>query len=145
MARSSASAVDMPEMYPPLDAHESTLVPCRHRAGLHGPLTSGWLLAASVGQLGAVIVVLWCGLQAHPVISLPVAALLLAAMLAAHWLASIAMFALGRARFRALERRYVAWLDALTAEQRAQHCHRAQRRLLEHERAPRHWVVPTDW
>ncbi|MFF3064091.1 hypothetical protein ACFVQ3_06000 [Oerskovia sp. NPDC057915] len=146
MARSPASEADVPETYPPLDAHRSTFVPCRRdRAGLHGPLTSGWLLAASVSQLGAVIVVLWCGLQAHPVLSLPVAALLLGAMLAAHWLASITVLALGRARFRVLERRYLAWLDGLTAEQRALHCRRAQRRLLEHERAPRHWVVPADW
>lgn len=145
MARSSASTGDVPEIYPPLDAHETTLVPCRHQAGLHGPLTSGWVLAASVSQLGAVIVVLWCVLQAHPAVSLPVATLLLAAMLAAHWLASIVVFALGRARFRALERRYLAWLDGLTPEQRAQHRHRAQRRLLEHEKAPRHWVVPADW
>ncbi|RXR23754.1 hypothetical protein EQW78_10790 [Oerskovia turbata] len=134
------------ETYPPLDAHESTLVPsARHRAGLHGPLTGGWLLTASVSQLSAVIAVLWCGLQAHPDMTPPGTVLLLAAMLAAHWLVSITVFALGRARFRVLERRYLAWLDGLTTEQRAQHCRHAQRRLLEHEQTPRHWVVPADW
>lgn len=135
-----------PELYPPLDAEQATLVPCWHRgAGLHGPVTSGWPLVASVSQLATVIVILWCGLRAYPVMTTPVAVLLVGAALVTPWLTSVVVFAVGRARFRQLERRYVAWLDGLTPEQRAQHGRRAQARLHEHRSAPRHWVVPADW
>ncbi|MFF2622809.1 hypothetical protein [Oerskovia jenensis] len=141
MARSPAR-----EVYPPLDADEPPHDPGRRRrAGLHGPVTSGWLLVASVSQLGAFIVVLWSGLRAFPEMTLPAAALLVGAVLLAHWSTSLAVFAVGRARFRCLERRYVTWLDGLSADQRAEHCRRAQHRLEEHRTAPRHWVVPADW
>lgn len=134
------------EVYPPLDADEPSGAPARRRmAGLRGPVTSGWLLVASVSQLGTFIAVLWYGLLAFPEMTLPEAALLVGALLVAHWLTSLAVFAVGRARFRCLERRYVAWLDGLCTEERAEHCRRAQRRLVEHQKTPRHWVVPADW
>ena len=134
------------ERFPPLDAPAATFVPCGHRrGGLHGPVTSGWLLAASVSQLAVAVVVLWCGLRAHPVLTVPAAVSIAAVLLAAPWLVSVVVLALGRARFRRLERRYVAWLDGLTAERRELHCRQVQARLLEHVAAPRHWVVPADW
>lgn len=134
------------EKYPPLDAEESRSLSCWHRrSGMHGPVTGGWKLLASVAQLTVVIVVLWCGLRTFPAMTVPVGAMLVGAILAACWLTSVLVFAVGRARFRYHERRYVAWLDALSAEQRSAHRLLAQRRLLEHQSAPRHWVVPADW
>ncbi|MBD7981775.1 hypothetical protein [Oerskovia merdavium] len=134
------------ERFPPLDAPTATFVPCGHRrAGLHGPVTSGWLLAASVSQLAVAVAVLWWGLSAHPVLTVPAAVSIAGVLLAAPWLVSVVVLALGRTRFRHLERRYVAWLDGLTAEQRVLHGRQVRARLLEHEAAPRHWVVPADW
>jgi len=134
------------ELFPPLDADPATLVPAWHRrTGLHGPVTSGWPLVASVSQLASVIVLLWSVLHADPVMTPPLAALLVGAALVAPWLTSVVVFAVGRARFRHLERRYVTWLDGLPPEQRADHGRRARARLEEHRTAPRHWVVPADW
>ena len=134
------------ERFPPLDAPTATFVPCGHRrAGLHGPVTSGWLLAASVSQLAVAVAVLWWGLSAHPVLTVPAAVSIAGVLLAAPWLVSVVVLALGRTRFRHLERRYVAWLDGLTAEQRVLHGRQVRARLLEHAAAPRHWVVPPDW
>ena len=134
------------ERFPPLDAPTATFVPCGHRrAGLHGPVTSGWLLAASVSQLAVAVAVLWWGLSAHPVLTVPAAVSIAGVLLAAPWLVSVVVLARGRTRFRHLERRYVAWLDGLTAEQRVLHGRQVRARLLEHEAAPRHWVVPADW
>ncbi len=134
------------EGFPPLDATAATFVPCGHRrAGLHGPVTSGWLLAASVSQLTVAVAIVWCGIRAHPLLTVPAALSIAGVLAVALWLVPVVVLALGRARFRHLERRYVAWLDGLTAEQRVLHGRQVRARLLEHEAAPRHWVVPADW
>ncbi|MHA7132762.1 hypothetical protein [Oerskovia turbata] len=135
-----------PEAYPPLGCDDSTLtLPPGRRAGSHGPVTSGWLLGVSVGQLGAVIVVLWLGLGAFPEMTAPAVALMALAMASAHWLVTVLVLAVGRARFRCHERRYLAWLDRLPADERERHARRAQHRLLAHEAEPHPSAVPADW
>jgi hypothetical protein len=134
------------EVYPPLPCDDSTLIlfPGR-RAAQHGPVTSGWMLGTSVCQLGAIIVVLWFGLGAFPEPTAPVIALLALLMAGGHWLVTVVVLAVGRARFRRHERRYLAWLDGLGVDERAQHAQRAQRRLLAHEAEPKPSTVPVDW
>jgi hypothetical protein len=135
-----------PEVYPPLRCDDSTLTLLPGlRAGLHGPVTAGWMLGTSVCQLGTLIIVLWFGLHTIPDLTALAAALLALAMVGAHWGVSAVILAIGRARFRCHERRYLAWLDGLSAEARAEHTRRAQHRLLAHESEPKASAVPADW
>jgi hypothetical protein len=135
-----------PETYPPLACDDTTLalVPGR-RAGLHGPVTSGWVLGASVGQLGTIILGLWWGLSTVPRLTAAAAVLLALTIAVAHWLVSVVVLAAGRARFRRHEQRYLTWLDTLPPEERAQHARRTQHRLLAHEAEPEPSSVPVDW